>query len=151
MRTLLLLLAVAPVAGATDPASLAWMSGCWAFERDGKRYEEVWLPPAADGAIGMARTTKAGRTVDSEFTRLAVVDGRLSYVALPAGQAQAVFPVVKLEGTAVAFENPQHDFPTRVLYRYTAPDRLDARIEGRIDGKDKAVDYPFRRAPCPGQ
>ena len=57
-------------ADAVTVSDLSWLSGCWAFERDGKRYEEVWLKPLADGAQGMARTTQDGKTLSSEFTRL---------------------------------------------------------------------------------
>jgi hypothetical protein len=148
----LLLMASAAATAADTPklGELAWLAGCWGFERDGKRYEEVWLPPAGDGAIGMARTLKGGRTVNHEFTQLAAgKDGGIAYVANPSGQNRANFPLLKLEGTRAVFENPAHDFPTRVIYAYTAPDRLDARIEGKMDGKDVAIDYPFRRVPCP--
>lgn len=130
---------------------LGWFAGCWAFERGGERYEEVWLPPAGDGAIGMARTLKGGKTINHEFTQLAVGnDGGIAYVANPSGQTRATFPLLKLDGTRAVFENPQHDFPSRVIYAYTAPDRLDARIEGTLKGRPQATDYPFRRVPCPG-
>lgn len=130
---------------------LGWLAGCWAFERSGARYEEVWLAPASDGAMGMARTVRNDKTVNHEFTRLTVdPDGRVAYVANPSGQEQAVFPLKSLEGMRAVFENTAHDFPHRVIYAYTAPDRLDARIEGRLDGQDQSFDYPFRRIPCPG-
>jgi hypothetical protein len=128
---------------------LDWLAGCWSFERDGKRYEEVWLPPVKDGAIGMARTVRKGRTLSHEFTRLAAdKDGSIAYVATPSGQSEARFPLVKLEGTRAVFENPEHDFPSRVIYAYTAPDRLDARIEGLLKGKLVSENYPFRRTNC---
>lgn len=148
---LIALLLCSPQAAADAPKleQFNWLAGCWAFERDGKRYEEVWLPPAGDGAMGMARTLKDGKTVNDEFTRLVVrADGRIAYVANPSGQSEATFPLLSLEGTHAVFENAAHDFPNRVIYTYTAPDRLDARVEGALGGKAKAFDYPFRRASC---
>lgn len=148
---LLLACGTAVPAAAPTIDQLGWLAGCWAFERDGKRYEEVWLAPASDGAMGMARTLKNGKTVNHEFTRLTVDgDGRMAYVANPSGQKETRFPLKSLEGMRAVFENTAHDFPHRVIYAYTAPDRLDARIEGKLDGQDKAFDYPFRRASCPG-
>lgn len=144
-----LLLVGATAAAAPTVEQMDWLAGCWAFERDGKRYEEMWTRPAADGSLGMARTLHNGRTVNHEFTRLAYgADGRLAYIANPSAQQAAIFPLRALTGTRAVFENPAHDFPTRIIYAYTAPDRLDARIEGRLDGKDAAFDYPFRRVPC---
>ena len=153
-KILLLTLAICGSAIAAEPVKieqLGWFAGCWGFEREGKRYEEVWLPPVADGAIGMARTLKQGRSVNHEFTRIVTgKDGAISYVANPSRQTETIFPLLKLEGTRAVFENLSHDFPTRVIYHYTAPDKLDARIEGIIKGKPESEDYPFRRVKCPG-
>jgi hypothetical protein len=156
MRTMMLLGALlAPMAASADAvtvADLSWLTGCWAFERDGKRYEEVWLKPLADGAQGMARTTQDGKTLSSEFTRLAInAGGEIHYVANPSAQKEAAFLLVKLVGTKAEFENPAHDFPQRIVYKYTPPDKLDARIEGKLDGQPASEDYPFRRSACPAK
>lgn len=137
-------------AQAAPAADLGFMTGCWAFERGGKRHEEVWLTPTADGTLGMARTVRDGRTTSHEFTRLKVdADGAVTFIAHPSGQARAEFPLASLTGTRAVFENPAHDFPTRVIYAAAPPDRLDARIEGTLDGKPAAIDYPYRRVRCP--
>jgi len=148
-----LLLAALPAAadqpGAPD---LAWMTGCWSFEKDGLRVEEIWLAPTVDGAPGMSRALRKGRTVSTEFTKLAVgKDRRIHYIANPQGQREASFGLVELKGTRVVFENKDHDYPQRIVYQYTAPDRLDARVEGSLKGKERVEEYPFRRSPCPGQ
>jgi hypothetical protein len=150
MLTVLLAPTVA-FAEAVTVADLSWLTGCWAFERDGKRYEEVWLKPLADGAQGMARTTQDGKTLSSEFTRLKInAGGEIHYVANPSGQNEAAFLLVKLVGTKAEFANPAHDFPQRIVYKYTPPDKLDARIEGKVGEEAKSEEYPFRRSACPG-
>ena len=157
MRALLkLAVLLAPAVAGADAVTvsdLSWITGCWAFERDGKRYEEVWLRPLADGAPGMARTTtQDGKTLSSEFTRLTInAGGEIHYVANPSGQKEAAFLLVKLVGTKAEFANPAHDFPQRIVYKYSPPDRLDARIEGKVDGQAMSEDYPFRRSACPGR
>jgi hypothetical protein len=45
----------------------------------------------------------------------------------------------------VTFENPAHDFPQRVIYKLTAPDKLGARIEGMRNGNLRGVDFPMTR------
>jgi hypothetical protein len=49
------------------------------------------------------------------------------------------------------FENPQHDFPQRIIYKRDGADGLKARIEGESKGKPKAFDYPMQRTQCPGR
>jgi len=72
----------------------------------------------------------------------------LAFIANPSGQAQATFPVKSLGEREVVFENPTHDFPQRVIYRLEAAGVLRARIEGTIDGKPRAEDFPMRRVRC---
>lgn len=53
-----------------------------------------------------------------------------------------------MNATMAVFENPNHDFPQRIIYRLVTVDSLVARIEGRIDGKERSSDFPYRRARC---
>lgn len=145
-----LLLFFAGSAQAATPQDLDWLTGCWAFEKSGKRYEEVWLAPAQDGSLGLARTLKNGRTLNREFLRIeANTDSTLDYVSIPSGQTETRFRLVTQKARAAVFENPQHDFPTRIRYARTTDDRLDAAIEGPVNGKTKTIEYPFRRTNCP--
>ena len=68
----------------------------------------------------------------------------------PARQPEASFPAIEIADGVLVFENRAHDFPQRVIYRRGADGRLDARIEGTIDGQPRAVDFPYRRVACPG-
>lgn len=137
-------------AHAATPEDLDWLAGCWAFEKNGKRTEEVWLVPAADQAIGLARTLKNGQTLTREFLRIeANPDGSLDYVSIPSGQAETRFRLTTQQARSAVFENLQHDFPTRIRYARSADDRLDAAIEGPANGKIKTIEYPFRRVSCP--
>ena len=153
LAALLLLAALpAPAADQAGAIDLAWMTGCWSFEKDGLRIEEIWLAPTVDGAIGMSRALRKGRTVSAEFMKLGMgKDRRIHYIANPQGQREASFGLIEFKGTRVVFENRDHDYPQHIIYQYTAPDRLDARVEGSLKGKERVEEYPFRRSPCPGQ
>jgi Domain of unknown function (DUF6265) len=74
--------------------------------------------------------------------------GRLSFFAQPRGVAPAGFPAIRTTPTEVAFENPAHDFPQRIVYRFEAPATLRAHIEGTIDGKTRREDFHFVRGSC---
>ncbi|MGH8444963.1 MAG: DUF6265 family protein [Solimonas sp.] len=127
----------------------AWIAGCWGFE-DGKgRYEEFWTLPAGDMALGVSRRVADGRTREFEYMRIAVrPDGDFDFIALPGGQAGATFSGRLSGDSELTFDNATHDFPQRIVYRYTPPDRLDARIEGKIKDQARRIDFPLRRRNC---
>ncbi len=80
---------------------------------------------------------------------LAERDGRLAYQAHPSGQPSTTFMSKETDDTSVVFEDPAHDFPQRVGYRRVAGDQLLAWIEGTVSGKQRRVEFPYRRIDCP--
>nr|WP_316643427.1 DUF6265 family protein [uncultured Roseateles sp.] len=133
----------------TELASLSWLSGCWAAEGGEPGSVEHWLPPAGGTMLGLSRTVKKGKTVEHEFLQIrANAEGRLVYIALPSGQKETTFTLVSTSGGVVTFENPQHDFPQRVIYRLLQGQRLTARIEGLRNGVLRGIDFPMKKVPC---
>ncbi|GAB2860162.1 DUF6265 family protein [Pseudoduganella ginsengisoli] len=128
---------------------LGWMSGCWAAAGGEAGSGEQWMAPAGGTLMGMSRTVKNGKTVGWEALHIRDVDGKLAYVAKPHNQPEAAFKLASLEGQHVVFENPQHDFPQRIIYKRDG-DQLHARIEGTMKGKAKGIDFPLQKTACPG-
>ncbi len=133
-----------------DPlAPIAWLAGCWSADGKDAGSGEHWLPAAGGTMFGIGRTVKNGRTVEHEFMQLRVnADGRLTFVATPSGQTETVFVASGGADGAVTFENLQHDFPQRVIYRPLAHGRMLARIEGLQAGALRGVDVPMTRMTC---
>jgi hypothetical protein len=156
LSVLLLLACSGRVAAATPPApshptvqSLAWLAGCWASVDGEAGSGETWTAPAGGTLLGIGRTVKGGRTVAHEFQQVREArPGQIVLVALPSGQQEATFPLLRLTAREVVFENPQHDFPQRVLYRLTGQDLLLGRIEGQRGGEARSVDFPMKRVAC---
>ena len=145
LSILLLVVALAPSSSVQD---LAWISGCWASVDGEPGSGEMWTLPAGGTLLGVSRTVKAGKTVAHEFMQIRETGpGQIAFIALPSGQKEASFPLVRLSGQEVVFENPQHDFPQRVIYRRDG-DLLTGRIEGSQGGETKAIDFPMRSRPC---
>ncbi len=69
--------------------------------------------------------------------------------ANPSGQQEASFRLIRLTEQEAIFENAEHDFPQRIGYRFESGGKLTAWIEGTINGKDKKIDFPFRKTDCP--
>ena len=127
---------------------LAWLKGCWSLNRNGRETTEHWLKPAGGTMLGISRTVADGKTVEFEFTQIRQDEkGDIFFIAKPSGQPETTFKMIQGSANEVIFENPQHDFPQRVIYR-TQDDRLLGRIEGVSKGKDKSVDFPMTRARC---
>lgn len=138
-----------PLAADISPlAQVSWLSGTWVGGVPVRQSEEIWSPPTGHIMTGMSRTVQADRTVFYEHLRLEARGDGVYYVAMPQGQAQAEFKLTTAcEGEGVSeavFENPAHDFPTRIVYRRSG-DVLHARIEGVRGGQPAAVDFEFKR------
>lgn len=148
---LALVLATTPPPPAAEIDRLAFIAGCWTLTRpNGTKIEEQWLAPAGGAMLGVSRSVRDGKLREYEFVRiLPAADGKLQFVAIPSGQAESAFPVKEIGDNTVTFENPQHDFPQRILYRLVDKDTLVARIEGSIDGKARSADFPYTRC-APG-
>lgn len=78
-------------------------------------------------------------------------DGQIVLIASPSGQQPATFALLRQTANEVVFENAEHDFPQRVIYRLRrADDMLIGRIEGTLDGESRSVEFPMRKADCKG-
>jgi uncharacterized protein DUF6265 len=156
MHKLLLPLAVALLgvtAHAQEPVAkptlqdFAWLAGHWRIEHADRLVDEHWMAPSAGLMMGMARNVQAGKVLEYEFTLLRQEpNGDILYIASPSKQSQTAFKLTSLRNGQAVFENPQHDFPTKIVYGLQADGSLLAAIEGPgRDGKPRRVEYPYKR------
>lgn len=148
MITMLLILAtwtsVLPQPKATiDQAG--WVAGCWSRQAGERSTEEYWLKPAGGTMFGVSRTIAKGQTREYEYLRIVEQNGTLAYIALPSGQKEATFTLASIKPDEMVFENPKHDFPTRITYQRQPDGSLKARIEGTMNGQPRGIDFPMRR------
>lgn len=127
--------------------NLAWLQGCW--EGGGaSRFSEQWMRPEGGTMLAMSRTIKGTKTVSHEFMRVWTdEEGHIFFTAYPSGQPGATFTLVRLSNEEVVFENPDHDFPQRIIYR-KSDGGVTGRIEGTAEGKSRAIDFPMKRTSC---
>ncbi|MFN2411820.1 MAG: DUF6265 family protein [Pyrinomonadaceae bacterium] len=128
----------------------AWLAGCWEFrdEIKNRMTAEQWMKPAGQMMLGASRTVRNGKTVEYEFVRIEERPDGVFYIARPSQNAiDTQFKLIKNEKMSVAFENPAHDFPQRIIYRREG-EKLTARIDGNKNGKVSSVDFPMQRAKC---
>ena len=143
MRTWLLMCAVPLYAGDID--KLSFMAGCWA----GPGTYEMWMKPEAGATMGVGRTVRNGKVVATEFFSVSeTADGIVLNVQQKLAAKATPFRVKEITKSSVTFENPEHDFPQRIIYRRRADGSLLGRIEGTENGKERVSDYPMKRAQC---
>jgi hypothetical protein len=145
---MLVLLILACATRAADVAGLSWMTGCWAGEQGAVRYEESWTRPAAGQMMGVARTIRGGKVVSHEFLLIDTDQQGAYYLPrLSSGAAPVKFRLTTQSAAEAIFENPGHDFPQRIVYR-KVDGGLNARIDGKQNGKDRAVEFPMHEVAC---
>jgi hypothetical protein len=128
---------------------LQWLAGCWSQDGREAGSVEQWMAPAGGTMLGMSRIVNRGKTVAFEYLRIVEEeDGTISLIASPSGQETARFELVRMSANDAVFENPEHDFPQRIIYRLIADGKLLGRIEGFVDGAAQAADFPMTKADC---
>jgi len=129
-------------------SDLGWMSGDWQTDSTGRAVsEEHWTRPAGGSMIGISRTLVGERTASFEFLRLEERGDAIYYVASPKGRCPATdFKLTRVSGQEAVFENPQHDFPKRIIYRKNSEGGLTAIVDGGEGTKSERFDFkPFAK------
>ncbi len=140
-------MAAAPTPSVPPPIQILGgrLAGCWEQIRPNGQTTEQWMRPDEGLMLGMSRATRDGRVREYEFLLIRETPTGLDYVARPSGQAEATFALKTFTSDEAVFENPTHDFPQRIIYRWSDRDTMTARIEGQTGGQAKSVDFPYKR------
>jgi hypothetical protein len=132
------------VASEEQVEHLAWLAGHWRAEDEGVRHEEVWIPPAGGVMLGLHREVGKEGGVFFEFLRIAETESGVFYFAQPLGHPAVGFRLVRSSTQRVVFENPEHDYPQRILYWLDEEGFLRARVEGRVGGEERSSEWRWK-------
>jgi Domain of unknown function (DUF6265) len=125
---------------------LSWMAGSWIERKEGVETEENWTSPKGDLMLGVNRTVRASGKSSFEFLRIAQTPGGIIYYASPGGRPAVEFPLIESADKKVVFENPQHEFPRRIIYWLDKEGSLHARIEGMKGNKMLSEEWKWVKA-----
>lgn len=123
--------------------SLDWLNGIWARTNTapGSTATEKWAIDAPYEFSGFGVTMKGKDTIFIEKIRIIIKDNRLYYVAdIRENKAPVNFKFTKITSTGFVCENPDHDFPKKIEYRWNEPN-----LTVIISGNGKSRDYLFTR------
>jgi hypothetical protein len=123
---------------------ISWISGDWQTVPGGRRQiEEHWTAAAGGSMMGVSRTIAGDKTVEFEYLRIEQRADGVYYVAHPKARCPGTdFKLTRASATEAVFENPQHDFPKRIIYRKTE-DGLTASIDAGEGSK--GMSFVFKK------
>jgi hypothetical protein len=87
-------------------------------------------------------------TVFYESIKLQERNNDIHYVVSVKGQnneAPVSFKLTSIDTSKLVFENPSHDFPSKIIYTRITKDSLYAEISGIVNGQAKKVGFPFKK------
>jgi hypothetical protein len=142
MSLLALLMAATPA----TPPSISLLSGYWLSCSEGVEISETWSDLRSGMLLGTSITVKRSGKLSWESARIAPSDEGYVFFANPSGQAPTRFRLKSADSDELVFENLEHDFPQRLIYRRDK-DMLHARIEGMVEGKLEGESWSYRAAP----
>ncbi len=122
---------------------LVWLTGEWTRTnaKPGRSGFETWKKHSETEYIGSGINMRGNDTTFVEKLRIILKDGVIYYVAdVPQNNSAILFAATEISANSVTFENPQHDFPKKIVYR------LDGSVlKATISGDGKAIDYLFTK------
>jgi hypothetical protein len=119
------------------------MAGDWQTAPGGRaQIEEHWMQPAGGSMLGMSRTVAGGKTAEFEYLRVEERAGAIYYVAHPKARCPGTeFKLTRWTAQEAVFENPQHDFPKRIIYRKNSDGSLTASIDAGEGTKSRSFAF----------
>ena len=137
--------AAKPAPITSEISTLAWLSGSWLAVEGDTRAEENWTVPAGGTMLATAREVRGKKTAFFEFLRIEEREGKLVYLAMPKARAATAFTLTKQGEKDATFENPEHDFPKRIVYRLEGDDVLVTRIDAGDGDEKQASEARYKR------
>jgi Domain of unknown function (DUF6265) len=122
---------------------LEWLTGTWNRTniRLGRTAYEKWEKVSDTEMKGVGVTMDGGTTVFTEKLKILVKDNLLWYVAdVPENKEPVYFKITVINENEFVCENPEHDFPQKILYK-----KEGNKMKAVISGGDKSFEYLFEK------
>ena len=120
-----------------------WLIGTWKLE--GKNAYERWKESGNNTLQGSAFRVHGSDTTTTEKLRF-IREGDIFYYIpdVQGNPAPVNFKITFYDNNSFVAENPHHDFPKLIRYRFIPGDSQD-RIEASIEGDGKVIPFHYER------
>lgn len=129
-------------------SKMNWLIGTWSNSNDAKVYTEVWKKENDSTFTGYSNITKEKDTIFSELMTLSQKGDSLYCIVSVNDQnngESVSFTLTSSNNNKFVFENPKHDFPTKIVYNKVNNDSIFAQVSGEVGDKSLTVDFPMKR------
>lgn len=129
-------------------AAFNWLAGDWEDRTDSSLTAEYWNIESDTVIRGTGMYLVKKDTMFFERLSIELKDGEIYYVPIvndQNNQLPVYFKLTAMQDTVFIFENPQHDFPQKIVYEFHQPDILFAYIEGSDEGVYSKQEFTYKR------
>jgi len=126
-----------------------WFIGNWQNNTAEPNFGEVWKKANDSVFKGKSFIVKDKQVNFNEFMTLIESKGKLTFIAAVPGQnkeEEVPFEATSVTSDSIVFENPDHDFPNKIVYNKIGEDSLVAVIYGMQKGKPASVKFAMKRS-----
>lgn len=132
----------------TDLSQFEFMLGEWRAEFPDMAFCESWTKESDTRFVGSAYKVMGGDSTLSESLSLEIIDNGfyngVYYVAKPVLQDSTYFKFITGTNEDAEFQDPDHDFPQRIIYRKIDADRMFV-VVGNLGENAKEIEFNFIR------
>lgn len=125
-----------------------WFLGDWENKTPQGDLSENWQKANDSVYNGASYFIKGKDTLFAETVELSEKNGEVLYTVTTKGQNNELpvaFKMTTATANQVVFENPAHDFPTKISYKMVNKDSIVAEISGKQEGKPASETFAFGR------
>ena len=131
-----------------DFAPLQKLTGTWMMSLKNGQLFEVWTLTDGNTLTSKSYRVRGSDTASLETVVLSLAENRITYTPTVPNQNQGQpvqFVLTKIDNSGYSFENPQHDFPKRIIYHIKSEKELEVTIDGETKNGYKKSVYAFTR------
>lgn len=125
-----------------------WFIGNWENISKEATFKEIWNTKNDSSFIGESFVIVEKDTVFYEKIDLFQSNDSLFYKVSVKDQNKEKpisFYLTKSDDKEVTFENPKHDFPTKIVYTKISNDSMVGAIYGKKNGKEISETFPMKK------
>ncbi len=131
--------------------NIDWLEGEWIMEgKKGNTYE-IWKIIDDNRMEGKSFKVFKKDTTQREDIQLVMENGEITYIVTTIGQNNnepVRFKMTDGNRRHMEFENPEHDFPKKIVYQWKQNDHFEAEVIGPLkpgSKKNKTILFSFKK------
>ncbi len=129
-------------------AALDFLAGSWSGSVQGGEFVAYYATPEGGKVLSYSELRKDGEVAFFEFEKFDIQGGHVVFTPYPGGKPAIPLKLAELdaERRRAVFENPEKDFPTRIVYHRVSPDNLVITLSN-AHGGGPVEKFDLRRVP----